>query len=322
VLARLGILVLGIVGGGQLGCSDAGAPGDGDGSQPAAVSEQRLLGAADDYVLVPGARVHKSCVIELPDGAGAAAESAIVYADGHRKSVAHCAFQSISTRAGAAHTSGMAAGAGEVPAISGWIEEAYWQTESTVGAVAANWTVPDAPSHNGGQTIFIFPSLQHTYSNSLMIIQPVLQWGSSGAGGGAWWGAASWVGPINGNFYHGPLLAAAPHESIRGVMSGSSCSSGSCATWSTNTYNKSRGTRSNVMYHNNPYGFWYISGGVLEAYNVNYCSDMPASYTALTNVHVRNTAGTLLSPPWSNTTYRTMCSDYVWSDTHDVHLHY
>jgi hypothetical protein len=289
------------------GCSSE-PPSDG----PTSSTEELPLGAAEDYVHVPGAKVHRSCVHEIADGDGVSAEGRIVRADGQTEALAKCTFRALPTANPDA----------PVPAITGWVEEARWQTGSTVGSMAADWTVPAGPSRNDGQTIFLFPSLQHTFANPAIIIQPVLQWGPSAAGGGAWWGAASWVGPIGGVYIHGPLLATAPGESIRGVMSGSSCGTGHCATWSTNTYNQSRGTRSNVMYYNNPYGLWYVSGGVLEVANWSQCGDMPSSYTALSNVHVRNTAGTLLSPPWQDAVYRSMCGDYVWHDTTDVHLHY
>ena len=65
---------------------------------------------------------------------------------------------------------------------SGWITYASWtnDTGTPVSRFATTWVVPPAPATRSGQTIFLFNGIQ----NSTMIYQPVLQWGSSAAGGG------------------------------------------------------------------------------------------------------------------------------------------
>ena len=66
--------------------------------------------------------------------------------------------------------------------------------------------MPSDPSTNGG-VIFIFNGLEPTTEN--VIIQPVLQYGVSAAGGGNYWAIASWlVNTTNG--YHSPLETVNP----------------------------------------------------------------------------------------------------------------
>ena len=48
-----------------------------------------------------------------------------------------------------------------------------------------------APATRSRQTIFLFNGIQNTGAN-FGILQPVLQYGSSAAGGGAFWSIASW----------------------------------------------------------------------------------------------------------------------------------
>jgi|SRR6185312_5167260 len=67
-----------------------------------------------------------------------------------------------------------------------WADWALWQDsnnqgQETINTFSTNWIVPSAPSINDGQTIFIYNALQDATEND--ILQPVLQWGNSSAGG-------------------------------------------------------------------------------------------------------------------------------------------
>ena len=68
------------------------------------------------------------------------------------------------------------------------------------------WTVPDAPKKYTGQTVFLFTGLQNEDwvppddgpKGKFDIIQPVLQYGPSAAGGGEYWMISSWYVPLGG----------------------------------------------------------------------------------------------------------------------------
>jgi hypothetical protein len=100
---------------------------------------------------------------------------------------------------------GVAAAGGPAPAFgTGWITYASWtnSTGTPVSRFATTWSVPPDPATSNGQTIFLFNGIQ----NSSMIYQPVLQWGPSAAGGGAYWAVASWYadGQTGQSFYTTP----------------------------------------------------------------------------------------------------------------------
>ena len=76
---------------------------------------------------------------------------------------------------------------------SGWVEYSGYEASGNVTRMYAKWTVPPPPPHyNILTTVFLFAGLeannQHTSTD---IIQPVLQYGHSGCGGGNHWSAAS-----------------------------------------------------------------------------------------------------------------------------------
>jgi hypothetical protein len=72
---------------------------------------------------------------------------------------------------------------------SGWITyTSLGSSEEPFSGLQATWQVPCAPRTRSGQLIYLFPAFQNTG----MILQPVLQWGASPAGGGEYWAVASW----------------------------------------------------------------------------------------------------------------------------------
>lgn len=70
-----------------------------------------------------------------------------------------------------------------------WVAYAGWnnQTGSPIGSMTAILRVPEAPVNKFGPSIFIFPGLQ----SDKLILQPILQWGITGMGGGAFWSVGS-----------------------------------------------------------------------------------------------------------------------------------
>ena len=88
---------------------------------------------------------------------------------------------------------------GAAPAIStvlgqGWVAYAGWlnDTGHPITSFTAKWTVPPPPGVDNGQTVFLFIGIQNTN----FILQPVLQWGESFAGGGPFWTITNWY--VNG----------------------------------------------------------------------------------------------------------------------------
>ena len=103
---------------------------------------------------------------------------------------------------------------GPIPSIPdiGWIENAQWRNGGSNPIIyfSTKWVVPPAPSASDGQTVFLFNGLQP--DNGAHILQPVLQWGPSAAGGGNYWSITNWYvdgqgGPSSSPARRGPALA-------------------------------------------------------------------------------------------------------------------
>ena len=110
---------------------------------------------------------------------------------------------------------------GTVPALgSGWITYFYWNngTGTPVSSFKTMWQVPPPPSvQDPGEVVFLFNGIQN-YGANFGILQPVLQWGVSAAGGGAYWSVASWYVTSGGQAFHTNLVRVNPDDTLIGVM--------------------------------------------------------------------------------------------------------
>lgn len=153
---------------------------------------------------------------------------------------------------------------------SGWISYAYWETNAAnlIRSFKTSWSVPNAPVTRSGQTIFLFNGIQN-HGNDYGILQPVLQWGQSAAGGGEYWSIASWYVTSSGHAFHSPLTRVDTNQELIGVMT------------------LIQGTEQRSDYHCEFTGFSNSSLNVqnintlvwcnetLEAYSISKCSDYP-----------------------------------------------
>ena len=164
-----------------------------------------------DYVSTPGGWTHPSCIHEVPNGA-TVEENGDVLLNGTL--VAHyepCVYAPIRTFPSAS----TAPNASETPApqgvsqgpasYGGWIENTAQSapTGQTFSEVYGRMVVPNNPTQNGS-TLYYFNGIQSTLDGNCGILQPVLQWGVSPAGGGNYWSIGAWWWS-NTNQYHSGL---------------------------------------------------------------------------------------------------------------------
>ncbi|KAF8310668.1 hypothetical protein DL93DRAFT_2157674 [Clavulina sp. PMI_390] len=166
---------------------------------------------------------------------------------------------------------------------TGWIADASWYNPSAdpISYFAATWTVPPLPQAAEGQTLFLFNSIEPaSYEN---ILQPVLQYGSSSAGGGAYWSIANWYG-ANGNYFHTDLVEVAPGRVLTGIMQ---LTAQWFNGWIYQSYFSGIGETMTV------YGIdgLYWAAVTLEAYGLVSKNDFPLAWTTFSNMNIKTSAG-------------------------------
>lgn len=106
--------------------------------------------------------------------------------------------------------------------VKGWVEFAHWWSSDAITSLSGSWTVPPPPEAKDSQTLFLFLGLQDDSTKVTELLQPVLQWGLSPAGGGDYWSLSCWY--LHVPALQKPLLTAstavrvAEGESIDGYV--------------------------------------------------------------------------------------------------------
>jgi hypothetical protein len=227
------------------------------------------------YVITPFGYFHPSCVRHIADGDTVLADGREQHADGSADNIApQCSFPSYSP-AGAPRENGRSYGQSSTPATNGWVEYISATTSSSYGKLTSDWKVPAAPI-GLGQTLFYFPGFEDL-NDVQSIVQPVLQFGSSSAGGGDYWALSSWNCCLSGIADYSTLLDVSPGDIIVGSIT-SNCAAGSssCATWNIVSENYTTGAKTALIKSKSDGQSWdWAFGAVMEVYGVTSCADYP-----------------------------------------------
>ena len=247
-----------------------------------------------DLVLTPGGYRTRELVHRLePEQALQVAEGTIRLL--HQKSKAVIEIPRIAARPG------------DVPGFgSGWVAYASWTntTGVPVSSFKTTWRVPPAPATQSDQTIFLFNGIDPS-NPSAAILQPVLQWGGSAAGGGPYWSVASWYVLGSGEAFHTDLVKVNVGDELLGVMTLTGQTAGGFSYVS--EFQGIPGTSLPVQ----DVAELVWCNETLEAYNITACSDYPdTDLTALRSISL-TTGGT--SPPlsWTPVNQVTDCGQHA-----------
>jgi hypothetical protein len=196
---------------------------------------------------------------------------------------------------------------GDLPGFgSGWIVDGFWQnaTGNPVTSFKTTWIVPPPPATSSGQTIFLFNGIDPA-DPSQAILQPVLQWGASHAGGGAYWSVASWYVLGTGQAFFTPLVPVNPGDELVGVMTLTGQGNGLFSYQS--EFQGIAGTQLPVQ--NVAELVW--CNETLEAYGITACSDYPATdFTAMQSIDLV-TGNTTPTVSWTPQNRVTDCGQHA-----------
>jgi hypothetical protein len=156
--------------------------------------------------------------------------------------------------------------------VNGWAAYAYWtntRTSNPITSFTTDWVVPAVPKLASSQTIFLFNGMQDGTTASSYIIQPVLQWGPSAAGGGKYWAVTNWYVSSKQAFF-GSLETVGSGTSLQGVMTETGTTGSNY-----NYYSSFAGypSASSLKVSNVPEAFW--AAETLEVYGVSRSTEYP-----------------------------------------------
>ncbi|KAJ3204118.1 hypothetical protein HDU83_006041 [Entophlyctis luteolus] len=161
---------------------------------------------------------------------------------------------------------------------SGWVADATWYNTlgSPIDYFTSTWSVPPVPETYHTQTVFIFNSIEPAAFNA--ILQPVLQYGPSAAGGGEYWAVANWYLDPSGTYFTTPVQVSVGQE-LTGIMELVSVSGSS---YSYQSYFSGVGS---VLSATGAQLVWATE--TLEVYNIQAATDYPAGSTYIYDINLR-----------------------------------
>jgi hypothetical protein len=169
-----------------------------------------------------------------------------------------------------------------------------------------------------------YPTLYYVLSLSpppllpLAQIQPVLQFGSTPAGGGSYWAVASWYVSSTNSFYT-PTFKVDVGDVINGTLY--TLNNGS---WVCNGTSNASGHSASFVYQP-PSSDYTTAYHVLETYGVVNCQVYPATggQVTFTNITVFADHERVATPNWTTNTKDATCDEHATVDAPDqVSIHY
>jgi hypothetical protein len=234
-----------------------------------------------DYVVTPNGFFHPSCVQRVDADETLHPNGTVVRGDGSVRRVQPCAYPHY-----AADGTELARDAvpplplaGTRPAdpqqINGWVAYASYVVPRANAAVfiAGDMSVPDAPTIHSGQVVYFFQGLEDL-ENVQTIVQPVLGWNAFNDNR---WTIASWNCCLSGETWHSAPVAVDAGVTVEGRVSSSNCTANICEDWAILT--RDPVNDHDTTLNTNGYGqaFDWVFGGVLEAYGISQCGELPVS---------------------------------------------
>jgi len=248
-----------------------------------------VVSSSLDFVLTPGGYKPRECVHEVPSGSFVARNGDDSY--------------SVITPLGNEITYKPCRNA---PPQHGAAWKAWAQYDNSLGVTNfhAEWPVPPAPSLSKGQTLFYWNGVEPKDTSE--VFQPVLQWGSSAAGGGNYWALASWFVSDKNSFWSG-LLSVTTGDTILGDLTFSKNQ-----TWTVvaTSASQKKGVQI-VSQHVTVESTAYV---VLEAYNIQDCNQYPAKTQFVPFVKLQLFEGfqpNPVTPSWQVMTKGNTCNEHA-----------
>ncbi|KAF8893718.1 hypothetical protein CPB84DRAFT_1783240 [Gymnopilus junonius] len=165
----------------------------------------------------------------------------------------------------------------------GYLAYAYWLNTgpSPISFFGTNWIVPPTPASWDGQLLYWFNGLEPTTGDA--ILQPVLQYGVSPAGGGQFYSIASWW-LVDNNVFHTGITQVSPGTFLQGHMTltGTSTSGGVTTYNYVSTFVGFPGTT--ITASSTEELTWAFEA--LEIYTTKSVSDLPPNNSVFSTINI------------------------------------
>jgi hypothetical protein len=178
------------------------------------------------------------------------------------------------------------------PLPSGWSVYGAWIDSQPLQYFGAAWVVPPLPQDERTQVLFLFNGLQNDgpLNAPTTIIQPVLQYGVSEAGGGMYWAIASWFVSSTGHAVYSKLGNVNAGDLLLGNMTNTN------GLWEIVGTDTNNGASATISVR--PGATQLFAALTLEVYQVTTCLEYPSGSTTFYDLVLRDGSGDA-TPKWT-----------------------
>jgi len=249
-----------------------------------------VITIASEFQIVPrGKHLHQDCIHRIPSYSfeltkdEISGNTIIVTAEGKSLTFAPCPNPADLTHG---------------PAWKAWTE---YNNPSKVTALYGEWKVPPPPTTSEAQILYYWNGVEPEDNSA--VLQPVLQYGLTPAGGGNYWGLASWYVSDSDAFVT-QLMRVNPGDVVQGdnlILSNGS--------WVI-TGGKLGTTQTVSLVYKPPSNDYTWAYQVLEAYSVANCQvDYPTTGTIVFENIAVKVNGQSVVPTWNTQTKNPTCKE-------------
>ncbi|KAF9267845.1 hypothetical protein L218DRAFT_649398 [Marasmius fiardii PR-910] len=237
---------------------------------------------SEGMIMTPGGLRPKSNVIQIPEGGSINLTATEIHLLDASNKIIHVAPRK---EAGLPLTPRSP----EFP-VQGWISWAQWiRGSSPIQEFVTTWTVPPNPPVNDGQIVYLFNGLEP--GNRAAILQPVLQWGLTPAGGGPYWTVANWYVTID-TAYASTIQNVTVGQTLQGVIKRTAENADDTFNYISSFAN----IPGNATLVNSPE--LTLAYETLEAYQLSSLSDYPNGCTVFSEIRITTDNG-VETPSWT-----------------------
>jgi len=182
-----------------------------------------------------------------------------------------------------------------------WRAWTQYENSGILTSHYGEWAVPPAPKSNDGQILYFWNGVEPDDNSA--VLQPVLQWGSTPAGGGSYWAAASWYVSSERAFFS-KIIKLSTGDTVKGnnVLNANK-------SW-TVTATSAKTGKSTFFSYQPPSADYTYAYQVLEAYSVSNCkTDYPVPNKIVFNNIKTSVANKPVVPTWQPMTQTPSCSE-------------
>ncbi len=270
----------------------------------------------NDWVMTPEGWFLRECVHEIPNGASLDPDG-VVHKDGKTYTIPQCPYMGSLARQGAPTPSN--------PQGS-LIEFAYDSTGHSFEQINALWAVPPKPPslYVSPMVFYAWPGLESGITSG-NVLQPVMEYGYDGIGGGNYWYMRAWQCALGtGNCNYSSAAAVDDSDVISGIVKLTGCAGSTCR-WDVRATDWTKNGQvlvDDTFPDGNPPGYYWAYGGAMEGTQLLSCSDYPPNGVFFVGIGMVLVGDSVRSHPnWHRGVYGSGCELHVIAESTYVSLY-